>query len=286
MTQFDYEVITAEKLEGVTKEAAQAALESRYPEHLVIVEDHGKEFVATLARKNKVGKTVVAADDDALDLLDDEPVGEEIPGPKDEGKDDEPKTPKEPKEPKEPKGLEDSLKDDKDGEGEGDDNPVSQILDALKSLEKWLPKVKEQLGGLDTLDTPELGPEGLDGPPGLPHGGPKPPGAGPEGLGPLGDDVGPTPGKPPSVPRKPPVPSGGAPLPPGAGVPKGAPSVFGNVKKNKVVVRQKENVDGSIVTLAQATEEIENHPKYAGYEIVNIKPDGDTYKAHLRYREG
>jgi hypothetical protein len=295
MTQFDYEVITADKIPGVTKEAATAALENRYPDHLVLVEELGNEFVATLARKSRVGKTTVAAGDEPFDLLEDETDKEEPKEPKEKGlsEEDGPKTPKEPKEPKAPKGLEDSLKDE--GEDEGDGDAVSQILDALKALEKFLPKVKEQLSGLgggeDLLDTPELGdlkgPGGLGGPPGpggpgkLP-GGPGP-ATGPEGLGPLDEEVGPVPGgKVPRPPRRPGVPSG---KPRPDAKPVGVPT-FGNVKKNKVVIRPRENEDGTLVSLAQATQEIETHPKYAGYEIVNIKPDGDTFKAHLRYRQG
>lgn len=281
MNDFDYEILAAEKPEGVTLEQATASLVELYPDHHVLVKDEGDEFVATLARKSKVSRTVVAADDDALDLLDDAPPA---PGKDDDSDDDAPDFPKKKEEGDDDKkeDSEDKKDDDEGGDDEGGEHdPVAQVLDALKTLEKSLPKIKDQLSGLgDVVDAPipdeALGP--MPGPPGAGPGGP--PKAGP---------VGPTPGAPPGAAGVPPAggPPRGPKLPGGPGArkapPVGVPTF--SKRKNKVVFRPVSNDDGSKTSLAEATAEISSHPKFAAYDVVEIKQEGDEYKAHLKLRE-
>lgn len=299
MTNFDYEILTAEKPKGVTLEQAREAIVSQYPDHHVIVEDAGDEFVATLARKSKVSRTVVAADDDALGLLDSAPPA---PGKKKDEEDSE-----EAPEPEDEKELKDELKDDDsddkpkdekkdDGDEKGDEgeDDLGKAKDVLKALEKVLPKLKELLGvsdgddlglGDDEIHTPlkpdaeGLGPLGPGGPP---HGAPPGP-IGPTPGAPPEDALGGPPGGlggPPRPPRRPPVPTGRPPARgPGVGVP-----AFSK-RRNKVVFRPLANEDGSEVTIDQATAEILDHPKYAGYEVVNVKKDENHYVAHLKLRE-
>lgn len=285
MSNFDYEILAAEKPDGVTLEQAKASITELYPDHHVVVEDNGAEFVATLARKSKVSRTVVAADDDALDLLDDAP-----PAPDKGGDDDDaPDFPKKKEDSGDDEDKKDDSEDKKDGgdeDGDGDKDPVAAVLEALKTLEKSLPKIKDQLSGLgDIVDAPipdealgpmPHGPGGLGGPggPGGPGGlgGPKGPGA-----------VGPTPGAPP----------GAAGVPPAARPPRGPdmrkkPPVgvpTFSKRKNKVVFRPVANDDGSQVTLAEAIAEITSHPKYAAYDVAEIKVVENEYKAHLKLRE-
>lgn len=253
MSNFDYEILEADKPDNVTLEQAQQSIAAEYPDHHVIVEDHGDTFVATLARKSKVSRTVVAADDDALDLLDDAPP---VPGKKDEDEE----------APKKDEGEEKPKEEKKDDDEKGGGDPVSQVLEALNTLEKHLPKIKEQLGGGDVVDVP-IPDEAL---------GPMPPVDGPPG-GP----VGPTPGAPPAAAGRPPVPKSKPDMrkKPSVGVP-----TFSK-RKNKVVFRPVANEDGTEVSLAEATAEITSHPKYAGYDVMEVKREGDEYKAHLRFRE-
>jgi hypothetical protein len=284
MTNYDYEILTAEKPEGVTLDQAAEAIAAQYPDHHVVVDDTGDEFVATLARKSKVSRTVVAADDDAADLLDDAPppafkkkVEEEGDEPDDAPEDD-----------KEPKDEKDDKKKDSD-DSEDSNDPMAEakkIVDVLKKvlpqLEKLIGPGVDELGDLgDEVHTPLHGDEGLG--PLPPHGGPGGP-VGPVPGGSPADALG-TEGpaglggpKPPLPPRRPPVPSGNAPRP-GVGVP-----TFSK-RRHKVVFRPVANDDGSELTMDQASAEIQQHPKYAAYDVVNIKKDDTHYVAHLKLRE-
>jgi fructose-1,6-bisphosphatase/inositol monophosphatase family enzyme len=53
MGNFDYEVLVTEKPDGVSTDEAAELLSAEYPDHHIIVEEQGNEFVATLARKRK-----------------------------------------------------------------------------------------------------------------------------------------------------------------------------------------------------------------------------------------
>ena len=288
-----YQVLTADKTEDVTLEAAQAALAEEYPEYKVEVHDGGHQFIAKL--------TKTAADDDE----DDEP---EAPSGKKppflEEKDDDADA-DEGEEPKKKPADDDGDDDDDDDDGPKDDlggpggdddvgaSDVVKALKALKELDHVLPKLKDQLKSLNGGD--DLGADGGPGDhdglvPPPPPGGPGGPPGGPPGP-PKG--VGPTPGAPPAAAG----PGGGkAPFspPPAPNVqhgldmrkgPQVGPSTFGSVQ-DKFLNRPVANEDGSRSSLLEVTQEIAALPRYANYYVAEIKHDADNdqWVAHLKSR--
>lgn len=293
-----YQVLTADKTEDVTLEAAQAALAAEYPDHDVEVHDGGHQFIAKLTSKQ-------AADDDG----DDEAAEDVEDAPKkkppflkekdDDGDDDDAP---------EPKG-----KSDDDGDDDGDDadggdkddlgfqdpdageSDVVKALKAVKTLEHALPKLKDQLKSLnggDDLGADGPGPDGgPGGPPG--PGGPGGPGAVPPPPPGPSKGVGPTPGAPPAaaLPGGPPAPGKGIPAPNvnhGLDLRKGpavGPSTFSHVQ-SKMLTRPVDNGDGTRSTLLQATAAIEANPRYANYYVEEVKydADNDQWVAHLKSR--
>lgn len=268
----EFEVLTVEKGSGATLEEARAALSDLYPDHHVIVEETEDEFIATLAAKSRIGRQVVAADEDALDLLDSAP-----PAPKDESSDDEDGDDDDDDEKEE---KEDKPSEEKEDGDKGDKEPkddVAKVLEALETLQSLLPKLKEQLGGgpAKVVDAPKSD----------------------EGLGPL--DVGPVPGALPEsagVPPKeddllgdlPPTPR--APRPPRGQdkrkkPPVGVPTF--SKARNKTIYRPVANEDGTELSIEEAIAEISRHPRYQDYEIVNVRKDdtGMQFAAHLKLRE-
>lgn len=280
-----YQVLTADKPEDVTLEAAQAALAEEYPDYKVEVHDDGQQFIAKL--------TKVAADDEEEEGEDGPPASGKKPpfleekDDKDEG--DEPES----------KGGDDDGDDDGDSDDEGpkgDDlgfqdedagtSDVAKALKALKTLDSVLPKLKDQLKSLNGGD--DLGgPDGGDVPP--------PPGGGPGGPGgppvpPKG--VGPTPGSPPGAALPPPPgPGKGIPAPNvnhGLDMRKGppvGPSTFGSVQ-DKILNRPVANADGTRTTLTEAASQIAENPRYASYYVHEVKYDeeNDQWVAHLKSR--
>lgn len=291
-----YQVLTADKTEDVTLEAAQAALAEEYPEYKVEVHDDGQQFIAKLTSK-------VAADDEEEDEAEEAgpPKGKKPPFL--EEKDDEGDEDDEGEEPKKPKGDDEDADGDDDGDEDGpkgDDlgfqdedagvSDVAKALKALKTLDHVLPKLKDQLKSLnggDDLGGPE-GPGGPDGP-----GGEIPPPPGPGGLGGPPKGVGPTPGAPPGA-ALPPPPGG-----PGKGIPapnvnhgldmrKGpsvGPSTFSSVQ-DKILNRPVANEDGTRSTLFDAASQIAENPRYASYYVHEVKYDdeNDQWVAHLKSR--
>lgn len=290
----DYVIIEADNKGGYTIAEAQAALARDYPEYHVLVEENGEQLVATLAKKSKVGRQVVAEDEDALDLLDDAPPAPKKKDEEDSSSDDDDSDGDD--KPAAPKKDDDDDSGDSDGEDKGDGpggDPVSQVLDALNVLEKALPKIKDQLkpaGGPglppDAEGLGPLGPGGLGGPGGLP-GGP----GGPAGLGgpPKGPgEIGPTPGAPPAA-------AGGLPGmgPGGPAGPKSKPDLRKRpptgvpaFAKNKVIYRPLLDRDGSKASIAKVAQEISEHPRYGErYEVVDLRVENEQWAAYLRLRE-
>lgn len=290
MANEKYQVLTAPKTDGVSLKEAQEALATAYPAYSVEVFDTGNEYTAKLARKKTAAPPPFLDEDD--DAKDDAP-------PADDGGED--KAPKPPKDDAPDDGGDDldgappaddggDKKDKGEGEGKGDD--LSKALKALKELDHVLPKLKQQLETLNGGALPEGlgdGPLGPDGAPGGPGGLP----GGPEGLGgPPGgpsqsdlDAVGPTPGKPTPGNAAPVIPGmgGAGPHPPHPGV--GVPT-FSNTKRNKFLYRPALNDDGTKISMAEAAKEISEHPRYAAYEVQDLKLDdnGVQYVAHLKLK--
>lgn len=287
MANEKYQVLTAPKTDGVSLEEARVALAAEYPAYKVEVFDSGDEFVAKLARKTAApGGKVPPFLDEEEDAPKDEAPEDDAPedeaeapegSPEDEAED---KAEGEPEDSKEDKDDEGKDKDDKEG---GDLGKALKALDTLKSV---LPKLETQLKELNGGELPgglgegPLGPEGLEGAP--PHGAPPgagvPPGPSPHDL----EAIGPTPGKP--GPGGPVLPGLGGPRPPRPGV--GVPT-FGNVKRNKFVYRPAVDDNGEKISMAEAASEIAAHPRYASYDVQEVKLDetGSQYIAHLKLKE-
>lgn len=273
-----YQVLTAPKVAGVSVQSVTDELAAQYPIYKVEVHETDSEFVAKLTRKQAAppkGKVPPFLDEEdggdseaPADIVpkDDDDSDGDAPKDDDGDSDDKPKSDK---------------KDDKDGEGEGDD--LTKAIHALDTLKSVLPKLEQQLKTLNGGDLPEgLG----DGPLG-PGGGPGGPPAGPDG-GPsqaMLDAVGPTPGKPTPGNAAPKIPgfAGGGPKPPRPNV--GVPT-FSHVKQNKFVYRPAFNDDGSKISMEEATREITQHPRYASYDVQEVRfdQDGQQYVAHLKLR--
>lgn len=294
-----YQVLTADKTEDITLEAAQAALAEEYPEYKVEVHDDGQQFIAKLTHKT-------AADDEEEGGDDEEPAPSGKKPPFLDEKDDDADEGEEPK--KKPADDDDGDDDDDDDDegskddlgGPGDDAGVSDVVKALKALKELdhvLPKLKDQLKSLNGGD--DLGADGGPGDHGLvpppPPGGPGGPPGGPPGP-PKG--VGPTPGAPPGAAG----PGGGGPSggkapfspPPAPNVqhgldmrkgPQVGPSTFGSVQ-DKFLNRPVANEDGSRSSLLEVTEEIAAMPRYANYYVAEVKHDleNDQWVAHLKSR--
>lgn len=293
-----YQVLTADKTEDVTLEIAQAALAAEYPDHDVEVHDGGHQFIAKLTSK-------LAADDEEDDDAP-APSGKKPPFLEEkedaDGDDDGDEKAPPKKKPADDDGDDD---DDADGdEGDKDDlgfqdpdagvSDVVKALKAVKTLEHTLPKLKDQLKGLNGGDDlgGDLGPDGAGpGGPGGPGGLPVPPPPPGPSKG-----VGPTPGAPPGAA----LPGGGGPPgPPGGGIkapnvqhgldlrkgPQVGPSTFSHIQ-DKILTRPVDNGDGTRSTLLQATAAIEENPRYANYYVDEVKYDSETdqWVARLKSR--
>ena len=269
MAEKNFQVLSAAKMNGVTAEEAQAALEVKYPNYNVEVYEKGDEFVAKLTKRlSNRTRQVLADDEDVPPFKDKDDDGdgddddkEEKKAPKeDSDKDDGDIAPKEPGAPHPPS----------DGKEEDGGSDLSKALHAVETLTSVLPKLKDQLKALcpvedhNPLEEAEhVGP--TPHPPGVAPGGPPvPPRGGPPG------------GRPPMSP---------GPRRPGPGAPMVGVPTFTNVKKERFVYRPIANEDGSEVTLAEATNEIQEHPKYTDYDLFEIKRDGNQIVAHLKLRE-
>lgn len=270
-----FQVFTSEKPSGVSLEDAQADMEARFPAYEVEVHEveaktneEGEEvvpatFVAKLTRKHsapKVPPFLEEKDDEEAPTDKSDSADSDDDAPDDEGDIDEKDT--EEKAPKKDK-----------GEGKGD--PVSQAIDALNTLKSVLPKLEPQLkelaGDVDIPTEPM-----------------KPPGGGPDVVGPTPGNGGP--GLPEGLPGGPGGPGGGPPM---GGPAKGrgldmrrGPSV-GVPTFSKTLHRPAKNDDGKRVSMVEAASEIAAHPKYAHYEVVDLRldPKNDVYVAELKLRE-
>lgn len=284
-----YQVFAADKPEGTTVDEAREDLALRFPDYKVEVFERGQQYIAKLEK--------LAADDEEDGPKKDIPPFLEEKDDADDGDEDESnEPPKGPTNKKKDKAEEDELPedgppgagDDSDDDGDEDDGDsddkgggdVGKALKALETLKSVLPHLEKQLKGLsgDDLGLPEGPPEGPI--PGGPGGPVPPPGlpAGPPHT------IGPTPGAPPGAAGIPPAPH------PGLNVRKGPPvgvPTFG-AKKDRFVFRPASNPDGSKVSFAEATEEVQQHPKYAAYDVHEMKYDDRSgqWVAHLKLREG
>lgn len=277
MSKEKFQVLYAPKTAGVSTDEAQEALALEYPDYKVSVTEVKNQLVAKLVKKAEGGvppfvdeKDEKPADDEGGE---EKPKAEKKPdldgGPGDDSDDDD---------------SDDDKGDDDGGDSDSGGDDLSKALKALDALKSVLPKLEKQLHGLGG-DVPG----GLEGP-----GGPVPPAGlgGPPG-GP--EHVGPTPGAPPAAAGGPPKPGFGGPAGPGAvpppphGGPGGPPKPLVGVptfSSNKFVYRPVANADGSLVSLAQAAEEISQHPKYAAYDVKDVKFDDESKQivAHLKLR--
>lgn len=292
MSNEKYQVLTAPITDGVTLEDATEALTASYPAYKVEVYEQDNEFVAKLARKvaapGKVPPFLDEDEDAAPDDSDGAKPPKEKAAPKDDGDDldgapDEDAAPPDDDDAdadKEPKG-------DKEDKGdEGGKGDLGKALKALDTLKAVLPKLETQLKSLNGGEMPEGLGDGPLGPEGGPEGHPAPPGAGlPPGPSQSAlDSIGPTPGKP--------APGNAAPMVPGMGghgpVPPrpGQLPTFSHIKQNKFVYRPTVNEDGTKISMADAAAEIAAHPRYASYDVHEVKLDesGDQYVAHLKLR--
>lgn len=278
-----FQVLTAPKVAGVSIQDITGELEAQYPAYKVEVHEANNEFVAKLVRKaappkGKVPPFLDEEDDDAEAPADIAPKDDEdAPDADDSSEDDADDKPK-------PSKKDDADKDDADGDGEGGGD-LAKALKALDTLKTVLPHLEKQLKTLGGGDMPEglgAGPLGPDDMPGGPGGPGAPVGPSQSDL----DAVGPTPGHPTPGNAAPVVPGlgGKGPHPPHPQV--GVPT-FGHVKQNKFVYRPAFNEDGTQVSMEEATREIAAHPRYAKYDVKEVRfdDDGQQYVAHLKLRQ-